>query len=117
MIACRSLARGLVVAVAALTLSAAAADEKKAEDRTGSVTGRVTAKADHVKGGNWIEVQADGEEKARKYYTGSNTVALKAVRETEIGSRVRLDWRFEEVFRVVKIEILKKPGPGDGPKK
>jgi hypothetical protein len=73
-------------------------------ERKGTVVGLATAK-----GGYWIEVKADGEEKARKYYCGSDPVALKAVKATEIGSRVRLDWRFEEVFRVVKIEELKPP--------
>jgi hypothetical protein len=74
------------------------------EDRTGTVSGMVVAK-----GGNWIEVKADGEEKPRKYYTGSDPVALKAVKETEVGSRIRLEWRFREVYRVAKIEVLKPP--------
>jgi len=78
------------------------ADEK--EDRTGTVSGMAMSK-----GGNWIEVKADGEEKPRKYYTGSDPVALKAVKETEVGSRIRMEWRFREVYRVVKIEVLKPP--------
>jgi hypothetical protein len=81
---------------------AAPAQEKKDEERKGTVTGVVTAKDK-----NWIEVKADGEEKARKYYTGSDQTALKAVKETEVESRVRMDWRFNEVFRVVKIDVLK----------
>jgi hypothetical protein len=91
---------GLLVA----TISSLAAAQKE-DVRTGTVTGTVTAK-----GGNWIEVKADGEEKARKYFTGSDQAALKAVKATDVESRVSLDWKFQEVFRVVKIDVLKKPG-------
>ena len=97
----------LAVFLAALAREGSSAQEKK-EEKTGTVTGAVTAKGD-----NWIEVKADGEEKARKYFTGSDQAALKAVKGTEVESRVRLDWRFNEVFRVVKIEVLKAPGKPD----
>jgi hypothetical protein len=101
---CRVLVSCLLAAgILGLTGLAAAQDKK--EEKTGSVTGVVTGK-----GGNWIEVKADGEEKARKYYTGSDQAALKAVKATEVESRIRLDWRFNEVFRVVKIDVLKAPG-------
>ena len=93
---------GVVLVVGAFL--AARADDKGEPDRTGTVTGLAQARS-----GNWIEVKADGEEKARKYYTGSDPAALKAVKETEPGSRVRLEWRFREVYRVVKIEVLKAP--------
>jgi hypothetical protein len=82
----------------------AAAQGQPGAERKGNVVGFAQAK-----GGHWIEVRADGEEKPRRYYCGSDPIALKAVRETEIGSRVSLDWRFQEVFRVVKIEVLKPP--------
>jgi hypothetical protein len=94
--------------LAALALVGSSPAQEKQEEKTGTVTGMVTAKGD-----NWIEVKADGEEKARKYYTGSDQTALKAVKGTEAESRVKLDWRFNEVFRVVKIEVLKAPAKAD----
>src|SRR3954451_14202838 len=65
---CRSFALALAAGLLSLGLAAAtAADEKdkggkKDEARKGTVTGVLSAKGD-----NWIEVKADGEEKARKY--------------------------------------------------
>ena len=78
--------------------------EEAQQQRKGTVVGVATAK-----GGYWIEVKADGEEKARRYYCGSDPVALKAVKETQVDSRIRLEWRFQEVFRVVKIELIRPP--------
>ena len=79
------------------------------------MTGVVTAKGD-----NWIEVKADGEEKARKYVPhwrgglpkdggGPDKDMVAKIKETAVNSRVKLDWEFEERARVVKIEVLKKP--------
>jgi hypothetical protein len=107
--------RGAAVALAATVLfsnwesngrQSAFADQAQDAERRGMVVGMATAK-----GGYWIEIKADGEERARRYFCGSNPEALKAVAMTEVGSRVRLEWRFEEVFRVVKIDVLKAPGP------
>jgi hypothetical protein len=47
-----------------------AADEKKADEKKGTVVGEVAAKGE---GPRWIEVKADGEEKARRYFVGGNT--------------------------------------------
>jgi hypothetical protein len=100
----------------ALTLCPAAAQDKKGEEpRKGTVTGVVTAKGD-----NWIEVKADGEEKARRYVPhwrggapadggGLDKEMVGKIKETPVNSRVRLEWSFEERPRVEKIEILKKP--------
>lgn len=96
--------RILFVVVLLVSGGLVAGQEKQEPEKRGSVVGVATAK-----GGYWIEIKADGEEKARRYFCGSNQVALKAVKSTEVGSRVRLEWRFEEVFRVVKIEVLKEP--------
>jgi hypothetical protein len=94
-------------------------DDKKAEEaRKGTVTGVVTAKGD-----NWIEVKADGEEKARKYvphWKGGNPNAgggpdkemVAKIKDTPLHSRVQLEWVFDERPRVEKIEVLKK-GDGD----
>jgi hypothetical protein len=98
-------------------VSLATAQEKKDEPRKGTVTGVVTAKGD-----NWIEVKADGEEKARRYVPhwrggapadggGPDKDMVAKIKDTPLKSRVKLDWEFEERARVVKIEVLKKPEP------
>lgn len=87
------------------------ADDKK----SGTVTGVVTAKDK-----NWIEVKADGEEKGRRYMPrwiggkpadggGFDKKMLKSFADLKIGSRIRLEWEFEERPRAVKIDLLKAP--------
>ena len=108
-----------LLAVGAMALGPAADDkkpaDKKDEPRKGTVTGVVSAKGD-----NWIEVKADGEEKARKYVPhwkgglpkdggGPDKTMVAKIKETPLNSRVKIDWEFEERARVVKIEVLKKP--------
>ena len=123
MIARRSFAWVLAAGLLAPGLSAVSAgDKKKDEPRKGTVTGMVSAK-----GGNWIEVKADGEEKARKYVPhwkggapaqggGPDKDMVARIKETPVHSRVRLEWVFEERPRVVKLEVLKKPaGKNDAP--
>jgi hypothetical protein len=96
--------RVILLATFCASCGEAVAQKKEDAERRGAVVGIATAK-----GGYWIEIKADGEEKARRYFCGSNQAALKAVKTTEVGSRVRLEWRYEEVFRVVAIELLKPP--------
>jgi hypothetical protein len=114
-----SIVRGLSVALfALLALSpsgrATAEDKKEEEGRKGTVTGIVTAKSD-----NWIEVKADGEEKARRYMPnwrggqpkdggGFDKEIVAQIKEIPLKSRVRLEWKFQERPRVEKIEVLKK---------
>lgn len=98
-----------------LAAASAAADEpKKDEEKKGTVTGIVTAKAD-----NWIEVKADGEEKARRYMAhwrgglpkdggGPDKEIVAKIKEVPLKARVRLEWTFQERPRVEKIEVLKK---------
>ena len=121
---------GLMAAV--LSASGAAQEKKdepkKDEPRKGTVTGVVTAKGDPAKNENWIEVKADGEEKARKYVPqwkggtpdkggGFDKEIVAAIKETPVNSRVRIEWLFEERPRVVKLEILKKPDTKEPEKK
>ncbi|MCS7020625.1 MAG: hypothetical protein NZ703_04080 [Gemmataceae bacterium] len=93
-----------------------AQESPKEEKRKGTVVGVVTAK-----GENWLEVKADGEEKARRYVPhwrgglpdqggGFDKAMLAQIRITPVGSVVRLEWEFEERPRVVKLEVLKKGG-------
>ena len=96
----------------------------KEEKRGGTVTGTVTAKGDPAKKENWIEVKADGEEKGRRYVPhwrgglpkdggGPDKEIIAQIKEVPIGSRVRIEWSFQERPRVEKIEVLKK---GEGAK-
>ncbi len=90
-------------------------EEKKDEkDRKGTVSGVVTAKGD-----TWLEVQADGEEKARRYVPhwkggapdkggGLDKDMLAQIKKVDVKARVRIEWEFEERARVVKLEVLKK---------
>jgi len=102
------------LAVALLCLAVVSADDKKEkpEKKLGTGTGEVTAKDK-----NWIEVKADGEEKARRYmpyWRGGNTGGfdkeiLKVFADVKVGSRVRLEWEFDERLRAVKVEVLDTP--------
>ncbi len=96
------------------------AEKKQPEKKSGTVTGVVTAKGDPAKRENWIEVKADGEEKARRYVPlwmggapaqggGPDKKILAEMAKVEVGSRVQLEWKFEERPRVIKIEVLKAP--------
>ena len=98
-------------------------DEKKKDEevRKGTVTGIVTAKGD-----NWIEVKADGEEKARRYVPnwkgglpkdggGPDKKIVAEIKEIVVKSRIRLEWSFQERPRVDKIEVLKKADEKDKP--
>ena len=109
-----------LLAVVAMTMAVAAAgraQEPKKKDgdegKKGTVTGVVTAKGD-----NWIEVKADGEEKARRYMPnwkggqpkdggGPDKEIVAKIKETPLKARVRLEWSFHERPRVEKIEVLK----------
>jgi hypothetical protein len=100
---------------------AVVAQEKKEPPtvKSGTVVGLVTAKTEKS-----IDVKADGEEKARTYVPnwvggapaqggGPDKEMLKVIKEVKVGSRVRLEWKFEERARVVKLEILKPPAEKD----
>jgi hypothetical protein len=114
------LPRLLLVVLMGSLLGTVRADEPKAkknEKRSGTVVGTVTAKEK-----NWIEVKADGEEKARRYVPywrggapnaggGPDKEMVKQIAAVKVGSRVRLEWEFEERPRVVKLDVL-KPAAG-----
>jgi hypothetical protein len=97
-------------------LAAQAKKEKdKNEGKKGKTVGILTAK-----GENFIEVQADGEEKARKYVPqwkgglpakggGPDKAMLKIFRSLKVGSRLQVSWIFEERLRALAIEVLAPP--------
>src|ERR1043166_10021840 len=89
--------------------------DKKDEPRKGTIVGVITAKNEK---NTAIEIKADGEEKSRKYIPhwrggapaaggGPDKDMVKTISKLTVGSRVRIDWEFEEHFRVVKVEGLK----------
>ena len=76
------------------------------------------------KDGKSIEVQADGEEKARRYVPhwrggapnkggGLDKEMIASFKKLKVGSRVRIEWVFEERPRVEKVEILKEKDKKD----
>ncbi len=112
-----SVALLLGCSVAGLSAADEKKEDKKAEGKSGSVTGVVAAKD---KDGKWIEVKADGEEKARRYVPtwvggtpkdggGPDKEMVREIGKVPVGARIKLDWKFEERPRVIKIEVLKLP--------
>jgi hypothetical protein len=106
---------GLIAIAPELTAGEKEKKSDKDEKRKGTVVGLLTAK-----GENYVEVTADGEEKARKYVPhwvggapaqggGPDKAMLKQIAQLKVGSRIRLDWEFEERLRVVRVEVLKAP--------
>jgi hypothetical protein len=105
----------LTVALIAPVSNADEKDKKEPEKRGGTVVGEVTAKKT-----NMIAVKADGEEKAREYVPhwvgglpkdggGPDKKMVAEIAKVKVGSRVKIQWEFEERPRVLKIEILKEP--------
>ncbi len=93
----------------------AAAQDKKGKIRGGTVVGTLTKK-----GENFIEVKADGEEKARKYVPhwvggapaqggGPDKKMLAVFSKLKVGSRVEVKWEFEERLRAVAVKLLHEP--------
>jgi hypothetical protein len=110
---------GLFLGFAALTDSSVAQEKKKEksplEGKKGTVVGTLVGKD---KG--WIEVKADGEEKGRKYVPqwrggmpdqggGPDKEMLKTFSELKIGSRIEVEWLYEERFRAMKVKLIKAP--------
>ena len=114
------IARGIgVVLVLLMVGTGLPAGEKKTgkdEQRKGTVVGVLTAK-----GENYVEVKGDGEAKGRKYFPhwiggtpakggGLDKAILKQIGQLKVGSRIRLEWDYEERPRIVRIEVLRAAG-------
>jgi len=105
----------VTLAIGCAFLGSAQSEEPKKEAvKKGTITGVVTAKA-----ANWIEVKADGEEKGRRYIPhwrggapkdggGPDKEMVAKLKDVPLKARVRIEWIFEEHYRVEKVEILKK---------
>jgi hypothetical protein len=85
------------------------------EGKKGKTIGMLVAKTE-----NAIEVKADGEEKARRYVPqwvggvpasggGFDKAILKTIKELKVGSRIEVDWVFQERFRALTIKLLHAP--------
>lgn len=107
-------------ALALVGSDAAQAQEKKKEKsplegKKGTVVGTLVGKEK-----NAIEVKADGEEKGRKYVPqwkggapaqggGPDKAMLKIFNELKVGSRIEVEWLFEERLRAISVKVLKTP--------
>jgi len=93
--------------------------EKKEKDpmegKKGKTIGTLTEKGD-----NFIEVKADGEEKGRKYVPqwvggdpkqggGPDKKMVATFKELKLGSRIEVEWVFEERLRALKVKLLAPP--------
>jgi hypothetical protein len=88
-------------------------DKKGEEGRKGTTIGVLVSKGENV-----IELKADGEEKGRKYVPqwvggapaqggGFDKAMLKTFKELKVGSRIQVDWIFEERLRALNVKVLK----------
>jgi hypothetical protein len=114
------LSSGLFVLLLGIFVLGASAQEKKKEadaneEKKGKTVGTLTERSD-----KFIEVKADGEEKARRYVPrwvggdpaqggGFDKAMVKAFNQLKIGSRVEVDWVFEERFRAIAVKTLAPP--------
>ena len=103
----RLLAALLVVVI--ILLLVPRAHGKRAGQTSAKLTGILTAK-----GGNWIEVQADGEQAAKRYYpcwqNGHFDPAMLAViGKLLVNNRVQLAWITQEQLRIVSVTPLVPP--------
>ncbi len=108
----------LAFALGLATFGTSAAQEKKGnplEGKKGTAIGKLVAK-----GERYIEVKADGEEAPRKYVPqwkgglpaqggGPDKAMLKTFSELKVGSRVEVQWHFNEHLRVIGVKLLKAP--------
>ncbi|HZZ81271.1 MAG TPA: hypothetical protein VFE62_22395 [Gemmataceae bacterium] len=111
---------GMLLFGLACTLMTVDAQEKKKEKnplegKMGTAIGTLVGKDK-----NSIELKADGEEKARKYFPqwkgglpakggGFDKDILKIFNEVKIGSRLEVEWVFHERLRALKVKVLKAP--------
>lgn len=110
---------GTITLMSAGQHRALAVQEKKEKDKTEGKKGRAIGLLT-AKGPNFIAVKAAGEEKARKYMPrwigglpadggGLDKGMLKTFRSLKIGSRIQVDWVFEERLRAVGVKLLQVP--------
>jgi hypothetical protein len=90
-------------------------EKDKNEGKKGKTVGILVSK-----GPNFIDVLADGEEKAREYVPqwvggnpdkggGPDKAMLKIFRSLKVGSRIQVSWLYEERLRALAVEVLAPP--------
>jgi hypothetical protein len=114
--------------VALLVAFTAPAQEKKEgdkKDKAGPKSGKVIGTLVGIgKEKKAIEVKADGEEKARIYVPhwvggapaqggGPDKKMVAIISKLKVGSRVEVEWEYEERLRVVAVKVLKAPEKKD----
>jgi hypothetical protein len=110
----------VLLAVALLGGFWLASAEADGLQKKGTVIGVVTAKDK-----NSITIKGDGEEAGRRYMPawignasgGLDKNILKAIADTPLNARVKIEWGQDERPRVLKIELLKAPDKNNGDKK
>ena len=116
---------GLATFMTALLLAVTAPAQEKKEgdkkDKAGPKSGKVIGTLVGIgKEKKAIEVKADGEEKARVYVPhwvggapaqggGPDKKMLEVFGKLKVGSRVEVEWEFEERLRAVAVKVLKEP--------
>lgn len=92
-----------------------AKENPKLTGKKGRTIGLLTAR-----GQNFIEVKADGEVKGRRYVPrwvggspadggGLDKRMLKTFESLKIGSRLQVDWIYEERLRAIAVKVLQEP--------
>lgn len=109
---------GLALLLGVLSLEVHSQDLKAKnpeEGKKGVTIGKLVAK-----GENFIEVKADGEEKARKFVPewrggapaqggGPDKQMLQTFRQLKVGSRIEVDWVFHERLRALNVKVISAP--------
>jgi hypothetical protein len=117
-VAARGFAAVCLMGMLAVVLAASAEgqDKKKEKDplegKKGKTIGLLVKNT-----GKAIEVKADGEEKARRYVPqwvggaggGFDKATVKTFIALKVGSRVEVEWLFEERFRALAVKVLAPP--------
>jgi hypothetical protein len=94
------------------------AQEKKAkspeEGKKGTTIGMLVEVVVVPGKATYIEVKGDGEEKARKFFPqwtkadkGFEKAMVQTFKELKVGSRIEVDWVYEERLRALKVKVLK----------
>jgi len=114
---------GGALAVLLICVAANSGQEKKDENKDneagkhGKVVGVLVGIGKEKKS---IEVKADGEEKARVYVPhwvggapaqggGPDKKMVEVIGKLKVGSRVEVQWEFEERLRIVEVKVLHLP--------
>ena len=104
-----------ILLLGAISSGAGAQEKNSSEGKKGKTIGTLTEKSE-----KFIEVKADGEEKARRYVPrwvggapdqggGLDKKVVKSFIALQVGSRVEVEWVYEERFRALSVKVLALP--------